>query len=253
MSVMGNLTARLSRSVPAQSLAVFRILFGALLIWDYWRFIRDDRVRRYWGAPDFHFSCPGFGWVTPWPEPWLHVAWLGVGLAALMLGLFCRAAIVALTLLFGYFFLLDAAEYLNHFYLVILCAALLCVLPAAQVWSLDALIRRRQDLTVPRAAIAVLRVRTEIMLGLCRAGETDAGRAARRTSGPVAARPDRRHVDRAVVPAGLADRAGLLGADRAACTGAPLLLHRKTRLPVFLIYCAFHAANAFFFNIGIFP
>lgn len=35
--------------------------------------------------------------------------------------------------------------------------------------------------------------------------------------------------------------------------GAPLLLQRRTRLPVFLLYCAFHGANAFFFNTGIFP
>ena len=35
--------------------------------------------------------------------------------------------------------------------------------------------------------------------------------------------------------------------------GAPLLLWSKTRLWVFLLYCAFHVTNAHLFNIGVFP
>lgn len=142
-AVFGGLT----RAVPAHSLAAIRIGFGALMIWDCWRFIRDDRVWRYWIAPEFHFSYPGFSWVKPLPEAWLELAWLGMGVAALfvMLGLFYRIAIVVLTAIFGYFFLLDAAEYLNHFSLVLLSALILCVLPAARVWSLDAYTAPRHD------------------------------------------------------------------------------------------------------------
>ncbi|WP_170161975.1 HTTM domain-containing protein [Paracoccus siganidrum] len=96
--------ARLSRPVAAPSLALFRILFGALLLWDCWRFIRDDRVWRYWIAPEFHFSYPGFAWVGPLSKDWIELGWLGLGIAALfvMLGLFYRIAIVALTVIFGY-------------------------------------------------------------------------------------------------------------------------------------------------------
>jgi len=35
--------------------------------------------------------------------------------------------------------------------------------------------------------------------------------------------------------------------------GAPLLLFRSTRLPVFYLYLVFHCINAMVFNIGIFP
>lgn len=252
---LSRITAGLSIAVPAQSLAVFRILFGALLVWDCWRFVRYDRVWRYWVAPDFHFSYPGFAWVAPLPEPWIHYAWLGVGVAAamVMLGLFYRVAIIALTTLFGYFFLLDAAEYLNHFYLVILYAVLMCFLPAARVWSLDALIRPRQDRSIPYAAVFILRAQTEIMLIY---------------AGLVKLTPDWLRGE----PLGLWVRERVDGLWIAplfqhdwlivlACwavialhvLGAPLLLHPRTRLPVFLVYIAFHAANAFFFNIGIFP
>ena len=35
--------------------------------------------------------------------------------------------------------------------------------------------------------------------------------------------------------------------------GAPLLLFRRTRGPTIVVYFAFHLANHFMFNIGIFP
>lgn len=35
--------------------------------------------------------------------------------------------------------------------------------------------------------------------------------------------------------------------------GAPLLFFKKTRLPVFLLYCCFHLMNSYTFDIGVFP
>lgn len=246
----------LSPPVSAQSLAMFRIAFGALLLWDCWRFIKYDRIWRYYVAPEFHFTYPGFGWVEPLPEPWIQLAWLLVGVTAflVMIGLFYRLAIAAFTLLFTYFFLLDQAEYLNHFYLVILFAVLLCALPANRVWSVDAWLRpRRTAPTVPYAAVFVLRAQMEIMLVF---------------AGLVKLTPDwlageplgswlRRQADE--VPLGwLFDYdavivAGTWGTIALHLIGAPLLLWRRTRLATFAVYCLFHAANAYFFNIGIFP
>ncbi len=248
---------RLSEPVAAHSLAAFRILFGALIFWDSLRFVHYDRIWRYWVAPEFHFSYPGFSWVSAPPEPWIHILWGVLGLAALMtaLGLLYRLAILALTLIFAWFFLIDAAEYLNHFYLALIYGFLLCFLPAARVWSLDRLIFRRKarEETVPYASVLLLRVQTEIMLvfaGLVKltpdwmAGEPLGIWMRERTAGlwmePLARQ------DWLIV---------------AACwtvialhvLGAPLLLRRRTRLPVFLIYCAFHIGNAWSFNIGIFP
>jgi hypothetical protein len=75
-------------------------VFGALLVWDTWRFVAADRIWRYYVAPEFTFTYPGFGWVQPLPEPWIHVAWGLVGVTAflVMVGLFYRVAIVAFTL-----------------------------------------------------------------------------------------------------------------------------------------------------------
>lgn len=253
-SAMPTLRHQLSSPVSAQSLALFRIAFGALMLWDCWRFIKYERVWRYWIQPEFHFSYPGFSWIEPLPQPWLQIAWLGVGLAAalVMLGLFYRVAIIALTVLFGYFFLLDAAEYLNHFYLVLLYAALLCCLPAARVWSLDAW-RQPRDPHVPAAAVAILRIQTEIVLiyaGLVKLtpdwlrGEPLGLWLRHRVEGFWIApllEPDWVMV------------AAAWGVIALHVVGAPLLMWHRTRLAVFLIYCVFHCANAWFFNIGIFP
>lgn len=256
---LSGLRSHLAGPVAAHSLAAFRILFGALLVWDFYRFIAHERLWRYWAEPEFHFSYPGFAWVSVPSEPWLQIAWAGVGLSALLvtLGLFYRAAILVLTVLFSWFFLMDAAEYLNHFYLVILYSLLLCVLPAARFWSLDSVIRRRlfgpQSQTVPRAAVSILRLQTEIMLifaGLVKltpdwlAGEPLGMWMRERVAGswlePVMAQ------DAIIIlVCWLVIALHVLG--------APLLLWSRTRLAVFLVYCIFHIGNAWSFNIGIFP
>ena len=82
------LAMKLSHPVSALSLAAFRIALGALLVVDFWRFIKHDRIWRYWVQPDFHFTYPGFSWVAPLPEPWIHVAWLAMGVFALLVGLY---------------------------------------------------------------------------------------------------------------------------------------------------------------------
>lgn len=250
------LRVALSRPVSPLSLAVFRIAVGAMLVWDCWRFLKHDRIYRYWIQPEFHFTYPGFHWVEPLPEPWIWVAWLAMGFFALlvMLGLFYRVSIVVLTVLFSYFFLLDKTEYLNHFYLVILFLILLCFLPAHRALSLDARLFRgvRAD-SVPYAGVAILRAQMEIMLiyaGLVKiTPDWLAGEPLGMWLRPQAddfAFGFLFHHDWVIL-------LGTWGTVALHVLGAPLLLWHRTRLATFLVYCLFHAANSAFFNIGIFP
>ncbi|MDO5706566.1 MAG: HTTM domain-containing protein [Paracoccus sp. (in: a-proteobacteria)] len=247
---------RLSQQVSIQSLAAFRFFFGALLVWDCWRFIRHDRITRYWVEPEILFPYPGFGWLKPLPEPYIHWLWLAMGVAAacVMLGLFYRLAIVVLVAVFSYFFLLDRAEYLNHFYLVILFGVLLMFMPASRAYSLDALIWpewRRE--TVAYAAPFMLKAQMEIMLiyaGLVKI-----------TPDWLAGQPLEIWLREAADPGPF----GFLFQYDAFfpliswtvialhVLGAPLLLWERTRLAVFAVYCVFHVSNSFYFNIGIFP
>ncbi len=254
--LLSRIATRLSTPVSGQSLALFRIALGGLLVWDCWRFIKYDRVWRYWVAPEFHFTYPGFGWVMPLPEPWIHIAWLLVGISAfcVMIGFCYRLFIVVLTVGFGYFFLLDKAEYLNHFYLVVLYLVLMCFLPAHRTLSFDAwLFPRGGSGHIPYAAVFAIRAQTEIMLifaGLVKltpdwlVGEP-LGLWLREQAGE--------HPFGFLFQYDWIIIAGAWGTIVLHIVGAPLLLWRRTRLPVFLIYCVFHAANSGFFNIGIFP
>jgi len=255
-SLLSRFVDRLHAPVPIQSLAVLRIAFGLLLAWDVWRFIRDDRISRYYTQPDFLFSYWGFSWVKPLPEPWLHIAWLGVGVLALMVafGLLYRIAIICFTLLFAYFFLLDKAQYLNHFYMVLLYAGLLCLLPAGNALSLDAkLFPKVRRETAPYWSVWALRAQTEIILlyaGLVKITE-DWLRGE-----PLAIWLRDQAQDLpfgAIFAHDWVILAGAWGTIALHVLGAPLLLFARTRLPVFLLYCVFHLSNGFFFNIGIFP
>jgi vitamin K-dependent gamma-carboxylase len=179
---------------------------------------------------------------------------MGFSAFLVMLGLFYRVSIVVLTVTFGYFFLLDKAEYLNHFYLVILFLILMCFLPAHRQLSLDARLRPSvRSEHVPYASVFILRAQMEIMLifaGLVKL--TPDWLAGEPLGLWLRARADE-HVFGFLFHHDWVILAGTWGTVALHVLGAPLLLWEKTRLPTFVVYCVFHSLNAVFFNIGIFP
>ena len=84
----------LAAPVDAASLAVFRIAFGLVLLWEVWKYVANGWVARYYVDPTFHFTYYGFEWVQPWPGPWMyvHVTVLGVLAACIALGACYRLA-----------------------------------------------------------------------------------------------------------------------------------------------------------------
>ena len=250
------LVARLSAPVSIQSLVALRILFGAILVWDCWRYFKYDRIYRYYVAPDWTFPYFGLDVLQPLPAPFIYYAWAMVGVFAflVMVGLFFRVAIWGFVLVFGYFFLLDKAQYLNHNYLVLLYAILLGFTPANRAFSLDA----RWGLVTPtpviaRWPVAAVRLQTEIILiyaGLVKI--TDDWLRGEPLGMWLRARADE-VVFGPLFQYDLVILAGAWGTVALHILGAPLLLWKRTRLVIFLVYCAFHVTNAALFNIGIFP
>jgi vitamin K-dependent gamma-carboxylase len=160
------LAHRLFEPVDGSSLAVFRILFGAIMLWEVWRYFSNGWIDRYFIEPSFHFTYFGFGWVEPWPGSGMHwhFAALGALAACIMLGLFYRVVTPLFFLGFTYIFLLEQARYLNHFYFVALLAFLLCFVPAHRVWSLDSwLSDKRLPQTVPTWSLWLLRAQVAIV------------------------------------------------------------------------------------------
>jgi hypothetical protein len=247
---------RLFQPVDGASLAVFRMLFGSLLLWEVYRYFSYGWIERYYMQPGFHFTWLGFGWVEPWPGNWMkvHFAVLGALAACIALGLAYRLVAPLFFLGFTYVFLLEQARYLNHFYLICLLALLLAVVPAHRVWSLDALLTRpRWPETVPAWSLWLLRAQIGLVFffaGVAKLngdwlrGEPLRAWLADRTDFPVLGRFFTEDW-----AAYLFSYGGLFFD----LLVVPFLLWPRTRPFAFLAAVSFHSINSELFTIGIFP
>lgn len=120
-------------------LAVFRIIFGFLMLFATLRFWSKGWIHELYIAPEFHFKYYGFDWVHALPGDLMYGVFALMALSALgiALGLFYRLSAVLFFLAFTYVELLDVANYLNHYYFVSLVALLLIFLPAHKMSALD--------------------------------------------------------------------------------------------------------------------
>ena len=131
--------------VDIASVVYFRIAFGAIMLWQMWRYIDSDWIQRYFLDPDFLFTYLGFDWVQPWPGIGLYIHFYVLAILALFIltGFLYRLSITLFFLGFTYIFLLEQARYLNHYYLICLVSLLLIFVPAHRNLSLNARLRPR--------------------------------------------------------------------------------------------------------------
>jgi vitamin K-dependent gamma-carboxylase len=148
-SRIGALQSELSRQVSPASLAVFRIGFGAIMVWHLAKLLWPHA----WGTKlafqylDPAWLCPyiGFEWIRAWPEPFLtlHVWIVLLAAVGVALGCYYRICTTVFCVGYTYLFLLESADYNNHYYLICLIAFLLIWMPANQFCSVDAWRQRR--------------------------------------------------------------------------------------------------------------
>jgi len=248
--------APVMREVDAASLAVFRIAFGLLMFVESVVYLKKGWVRELYVAPEFHFTFPGFDWVRPWPGDGMVVAFVVMAAASLMvaLGLFYRVAALVLCLVLTHVFLIEAAEYLNHLYLICLIAFLMVFAPAHRIWSLDAMrMPEPRVRTIPQAWIWLLRAQVGIPYFY--------GGIAKLNGDWLRGEPMRmwlaRRVDFPWVGKWFTEEwvvyffsYGGLVLDLAF---VPMLLWRRTRLAAYGLVICFNGINAWLFDIGIFP
>lgn len=249
--------ASLDAPVDAASLAAFRIIFGLLMFAGVVRFLTTGWIAPMYEKPTFFFSYPGFEWVTVWPAwgMYLHYGVLAVLALFIAAGLWSRAAAALFTLGFAYTQLIDVTNYLNHHYLVVLLGALLVVLPAHRTWSVDAWRdpARRLDV-VPAWTLWLLRAQVGVVYVF-------AGLAKAQPDWLVHAQPLNiwlsARTDTPVVGPWLDERwvayAASWGGFLFDTTIVLWLSWRRTRVPAYVVLCAFHGITGYFFNIGMFP
>lgn len=253
---------RLHEPVDIASLVVFRIFFGAIMVWEVARYFSYDWIRRYYIDPTFYFTYYGFGWLRPWPGDGMHLHFAVLGVLALFItvGLFYRVSTVLFAFGFTYVFLLDQANYLNHFYLVSLISFLLVFVPAHRGASLDAWLRPAlRSETVPAWALWVMRAQLGLVYFYAGVAKLNADWLHGEPMRMWLARRSDQALLGGLLPV------GKLFTEEWVVYGfayggllldlfiTPALLWRRTRPFAFAAGILFHLLNAWLFDIGIFP
>jgi len=244
------------RPVDASSLAVFRICFGAISLWEVCRYFQAGWISEFWEKPDFHFHYVGFEWVAPLPAPGMQILWavLGVCAGLITLGAAYRVATVIFAVGFGYSFLIEASTYLNHFYFLELVAIILAVVPAHRVWSVDSLVvRSSQRASIPAWSLWLMRFQIAVLYVGGGIAKMDADWLRGQPMGMwLAARTD------FPVIGGWFDHplAGVIAAWSGMFFDLFIVFAvawRRTRYLALLAALGFHFTNSHLFSIGIFP
>lgn len=240
---------RLFTPVDIAPLVYARIVFGVMMFVEVVRYLVLGRVRRYYIDADFLFTFWGFDWVKPLPGVGMYVV-SGVLMAAalcIVAGLFFRAAAALFAVGITYLFLLDQTHYLNHMYLICLASGLLCLTPAADAGSLDALRRKASRQWAPLWAVALIPAQLALVYFFGGIAKLDLDWLQ-----GIPARRFLRHwpdvANEQVFVYALA-WGGLLFD----LLIVPALLYRRTRWFATAGAIVFHLSNATLFKIGIFP
>lgn len=252
----GYLKHYLQKQQEAAPLAVFRIFFGAMMLWGIVRFWAKGWIEKTYIAPDFHFTYYGFEWVRPLGN-WTYLLFVICALASvcILLGYKYRVAIIAFFLCFTYIELMEKTTYLNHYYFVSILSFLLIFLPANTYFSLDAHLNPKKAFQkIPRWTIDAIK----LVLGMV---YLYAGLAKLNSDWLLRAMPLKIWLPPKY---DLPFIGGLMTENWVhyafSWSGALydlsipfLLLHKKTRPFAFVAVVVFHVLTRVLFNIGMFP
>lgn len=242
--------------VKAAPLAVFRLLFGCLMVFSTIRFVSQNWVEKYYITPQFHFKYYGFEFVQAFGY-YTYIIYAITLLAAIgmVIGYRYRLSAILFFLSFTYCELIDKTYYLNHYYFVSLIGFLLIFLPANCYFSIDALKNKKIAFRrIPRFNIFAIQIMLAIVYFY-------AGLAKMNSDWLLKATPLNIWLpSRDYIP--------LLGnLFQTKCmpyvmswsgmlydlTIPFLLFYRRTRVFAFIVVVVFHILTRVLFPIGIFP
>ena len=254
--LLSRLHAQLARPVDPAGLAVFRVLFGLLVAVGNLRFLLSGWPHTLYGEPKFFFRYAGFEWVPALNEltaSRCYASFVVCG-ALIAAGFLYRPAIVVFTLVFAFVQLADVTNYLNHYWLVLLLAALLCVLPATACFAVDNVVFKRHVRSIPAGAVVVVRCQVACVYVFAAVAKIGSdwllygqplgvwlpGKDELPVLGPLLSMP---------AVALLMSWCGFLYD----ASIVPLLLWRRTRVIAYGLVLVFHGLTSVLFSIGMFP
>lgn len=258
MTVIKNVVSTyLNKTSDIAPLAIFRAIFGAMMLIGIVRFALYDWIYELYIQPEFHFSYFGFEWL-PYPPNWgIYLLFVIAGISSLFiaLGLFYRYASLLFFLSFTYIELLDRANYLNHYYFISCMALILVFLPANRSFSLDTRLGLTPRLkNIPKWNLDSVK----LMIGLV---YFFAGVAKLNADWLLNAEPLAiwlpQHADLPIIGSLLTYKSTAFimswGGALFDLSIPFLLWNKRTFLPAYLAVVVFHLFTGLLFPIGIFP
>lgn len=238
-------------------LVTFRILFGLMMAFGTARFMYNGWIEKLFIEPKYHFKFYGFEWVEAISTNQLYtIHWvILISAVCVAIGFLYRASIITFLLSFSYVELIDATNYLNHYYLVALLAFLLCFVPAHAFFSLDSILFPRIRKTkIPAWCIHIIMAQLCIVYFYAGCAKLQADWLLRAMPLSIWL-PE--HQDLPIIGyffqfTEIAFIFSWFGALYDLTIWA-FLLWRKTRGFAYLLVIIFHSLTGILFNIGMFP
>ena len=246
----------LFKQVDNSALVVFRALFGFLIAVEAFGAIYTGWIRRTLIEPDFTFNFIGFEFLQPLPGDGMlwYYAVMGVFGIFVMLGFKYRLSIIMYGIMWSAVYLMQKSSYNNHYYLLMLLCFIMSFLPAHRWFSLDTRINPGiSRISMPRWVWIVIVLQLWIVYTYASVAKfypawLDGSFPALLMSSKsdywlVGEFLQQGWIRYAIAYFGLLFDLLII----------PLLLWKRTRVPIFLAAIFFHLFNSFIFHIGIFP
>jgi len=130
------------KEVSIAPLVIFRLCFGALLLFSTLRFAWNGWIELCYIQPTYFFPLFDWQWVKPLAGNGMYTIFvlLGISSFCICIGFLYRINAIIYFLLFTYTELIDKTYYLNHYYLVCLLSFWMIFVNAHHRFSVDSLI-----------------------------------------------------------------------------------------------------------------
>jgi len=130
----------LNRDVSIAPLVTVRLLFGFMMCAGTIRFMHNGWVEQLYIQPRYFFHYHGFEWVSPLLGDGMWYVFMAMAVLAVFIaiGFLYRISALLFFLAFVYVELIDATNYLNHYYFISIFSLLMALFPAHRRFSVDA-------------------------------------------------------------------------------------------------------------------
>ena len=145
-------------------LAVFRILFGFLMLVSIVRFWYNGWIKTTYIDPLFHFKYFGFEWVKDFGiYTYLIFIICAISSIFISIGYKYRYSIIIFFLSFTYIELIDKTTYLNHYYFISSISFLMCFLPLNCYFSIDSFLSKKSIKIQPKWTVDSIKLMLTIV------------------------------------------------------------------------------------------